>query len=131
MIEYEQIVDVERIDFKLSDQVQFDKFIGCISDNREQEVIDFLAAIPRLAKMFGTDKETALYKALKEKNTSEIIIYALIRAGHVQYCFCLLNFILLICTYYTKVPIHTKKHSMAEWFLFGKLEARDTQPKSF
>jgi len=83
----------EKIDFKLSDQVNFDKFIGCISNNLEQEVIDFLAAIPRLAKMHDTGKETALYKALMVKNTSEVIIYALIRAGEATSIICLLYLI--------------------------------------
>jgi hypothetical protein len=76
-----QAPNIEKIDFKLSDEASFDKFLGCISNNLEQEVIDFLAAMPRLAKMHDTGRETALYKALKETNTSEIIIYALIRAG--------------------------------------------------
>ena len=70
-------------DHSLPMRAHFERSVGFIANNFCQHVIDILSQKPSLAAFADTSGETALYKALKETNTSETIIYALFRAGYV------------------------------------------------
>jgi len=69
------------IDFTLSERDHFKNLLHLIANNFDQHVVDLLSAKPKLASLVDSGRESALYHALKEKYTSERIIYALIRAG--------------------------------------------------
>jgi len=68
-------------DHSLPMRAHFERLVGFVANNFDQHVIDILSQSPSLAAFADTSGETALFKALKETNTSETIIFALIRAG--------------------------------------------------
>ena len=75
------------IEFTLSERDHFNNLLHFIADNFDQHVVDLLSVKPNLVNLVDSGHESALYHALKEKYTSERIIYALIRAGppiHIQ-----------------------------------------------
>jgi len=76
-----------QIDFTLSERDHFKNLLHFIANNFDQHVVDLLSVKPNLVNLVDSGYESALYHALKEKYTSERIIYALIRAGppiHIQ-----------------------------------------------
>ena len=70
-----------QIDFTLSERDHFKNLLHFIANNFDQHVVDLLSVKPNLVNLVDSGYESALYHALKEKYTSERIIYALIRAG--------------------------------------------------
>lgn len=99
------------IDFTLSERDHFKNLLHFIANNFDQHVVDLLSVKPNLVNVVDSGYESALFHALKEKYTSERIIYALIRAGpliHIK------KYSNLSPNYLFQVPIPIKKPCMEE-----------------